>query len=104
LKVFTTQILFMMAAVFFLMKGGVGILVGAWKLLLPIVFLGGAFYFMRKAFAVGSLPKGGSDPHRVRQPDAQTSSPRTHSNVIEICPHCLSEVGSCPKCKKRKFF
>jgi hypothetical protein len=106
LKSFTTQVLMILAAVFFLMKGGFGILAAAWKLVLPVAMLGASYYFIRKALAGSALPRGAGVDNR-RMNDAQpTSGPAnyTENNVIEICPHCLSEVGSCPKCRKKKFF
>lgn len=106
MKSFTTQILMIVAAVFFLFKGGFGILAAAWKLVLPIAMLGASYYFIRKALSASTLPKGAGVDNR-RMNDPQPTSGQTsykESNVIEICPHCLSEVGSCPKCRKKKFF
>ncbi len=101
MKSFTTQILLMLAAIFFLMKGGIGVLAAAWKLVLPLIFLGGAYYFMRKALS-GGLVRGAYEAQRVKNPDP-VKEPGQVNHVIEICPHCLAEVGSCPKCKKKKF-
>lgn len=103
MKSFTTQILLLVAALFFLMKGGVGLLVGSWKLLLPIAFLGGAYYFGKKALSGGGNLKGAKASSRMKggatNPVASAKSAEA-GEVIEICSHCLAEVGSCPHCRK----
>ena len=87
-----------------MMRGGIGIIAAAWKFVVPLLFIVGAYMLLKKAFAGGiELPKGpAQDSQRVKTPDPVSA----HNNnaVIEICPHCLSEVGSCPKCKKKKAF
>ncbi len=103
---FSTQIILALAAVFFMMKGGFGIAIAAWRFVLPILFLGGAYYLLKKAFSpAAGLPKGAQGSERVttNPASAQDNSADKH-DVIEICPHCLSEVGSCPKCKKKTSF
>ena len=104
---FSNQLLLAFAAVFFMMKGGFGIIAAAWKFVLPLIFIGTAYYLIKKAFSpAANLPKGaGYDSPRMKTPDPVSAHENSNANaVIEICPHCLSEVGSCPKCKKKRFF
>jgi hypothetical protein len=104
-KSFMTQIFLAILAVVFLIKGGLGILAASWRFLLPMMFLGAAYYFGKKAIQSLDLPRG--KPKTKMGPSKaeagvgagspfQNASQR--GGVIEICPHCLSEVGSCPKC------
>ncbi|MBC7661039.1 MAG: hypothetical protein H7249_15180 [Chitinophagaceae bacterium] len=104
---FSTQVLLMIGATLFLMKGGIGFLAAAWKMVLPMLLMSGAWFMVRKAMTPANLKGGPHDPNqRFGDPYRGNEGADASRNnaVIEICPHCLSEVGSCPKCKKKKFF
>lgn len=104
MKSFTTQILLAGLALILLFKGGVGIVIGVGKFLWPAVLLGGAYYFGKKAFSGAKSPLGEPKASSRVKPGNPTAKTSEMGGVIEICPHCLSEVGSCPKCRKSKFF
>ncbi|MES2744635.1 MAG: hypothetical protein V4655_04370 [Bdellovibrionota bacterium] len=106
MKSFMTQIFLAVLAVIFLIKGGIGILAASWRFVLPIMFLGAAYYFGKKAIKSFNLPseksKDRMDSARAKAGVGSGTSFQSASQkggVIEICPHCLSEVGSCPKCR-----
>lgn len=92
MKSLTTQILLGIAAVFFMIKGGFALMVAMWKIVLPIVFFGAAYYFGKKALLGGG-----------KKVAAELNKNPEAGGVIEICPHCLSPVGSCPKCRKSRL-
>lgn len=104
MKSFATQILLAIAAILLLMKGGIGIVVALGKFILPLMLLGGAYYFGKKAFVsakAGNAPLGGGNKEPKVRSSASGVNVKTSEmgGVIEICPHCLSEVGSCAKCR-----
>ncbi len=97
MKSMTTQFLLIVVAVVFLMKGGLVLLASAWKLVAAVSLLGGGYYFVKKALAAGSgLSEGKASP-QMKTASAQKGNAK--SAVIEICPYCHSEVGSCEKCR-----
>lgn len=91
MKSWFTQILLLAAAVLFLLKGGMTLFVSLWRLVLPLALVGGGIYFLRKYVKQNQLKHSPADRRgRVSKGD---------SDVIEICPHCHQEIGSCPKCR-----
>lgn len=106
MKGITTQILIGVAIAVVLFKGGLALVATAWKLVLPVVLLGGAYYFGKKYFAGAGELSSKKDPDFEKVNAKNTKEGKTReaasaqkSGVIEICPHCLSEVGSCSKCR-----
>ncbi len=98
MKSMATQILLVVLAVIFLFKGGLVLLASAWKLVAALSLLGGGYYFVKKALA----SSGGELSGRKDTPKMKTAASATgkkESAVIEICPYCHSEVGSCAKCR-----
>lgn len=91
MKSWFTQIFLLIAAVLFLLKGGMTLFVSLWRVFLPLAFVGGGIYFLRKFVKQNELKHAAADKRgRV---------PKGDKDVIEICPHCHQEVGSCPKCR-----
>ena len=109
MKKFVTQTVMMFLAVILLLKGGMSVFVSAWRLIFPVIALGGAYYFFRKTFQAepeisGATPRQRKVNYATNGAQEHPSSPfgaqGEKGGVIEICPHCLSEVGSCSKCRK----
>ncbi len=95
---FITQTVLMFLAIMFLLKGGMSFIVSAWRVALPAIGLAGGYYFFKKAME-------DDEPPVKQKVNSKTANANfTHASqdkgVIEICPYCLSEVGSCPKCRK----
>ena len=84
-----SQILILARGVVFLLKVGLAMFVSLWRLTLPLLLIGGGIYFVKKYFSMGQLSKS-PDADRLR---------KDRGGVIEICPHCHQEVGSCSKCR-----
>lgn len=97
MKNWVGKILLTILGLIFLLRGGFAMLMGLWRVILPLVLVGGGIYFLKKALAkqktLGSKQK--SAPNKV---GADTSE----SEVIHICPHCLQPYGSCPRCVRLK--
>ena len=90
-----SQALFAVLGVVFLLKGGFSIILALWRILLPLALIGGGIYFA-KQFFMGQKSLVGQKKEGAKRP-LDASSPS--GDIITICPHCLQEKGSCPKCR-----
>ena len=90
-----SQALFAVLGVVFLLKGGFSIILALWRVLIPLALIGGGFYFVKQYFFG---PKAlDQNKEKGAQRPLDTSPPK--GDIITICPHCLQEKGSCPKCR-----
>ncbi len=89
--------LLLVLGIVFMLKGGINIFFGFWRIMLPLALLGGG-YFLAKNYFV----KRKQDEIAKKGTEQKTAFSTKEKAVIEICPHCLQEIGSCPKCKKSK--
>jgi hypothetical protein len=85
-----SKVLLAVVGIVFLLKGGFTLVLALWRFLLPLALVAGGIYLLKGYLAEKKKLKQQASREPIR--DGQ-------QGVIQICPHCLQEVGSCPRCR-----
>lgn len=90
------KVLLLLVGIIFMLRGGLNLVLGLWKITLPLILLGGG-YFMVKSY----LQKRKQEELEGQRGARARAVRDKEKDVIEICPECLQEVGSCPACASK---